>query len=269
MPAITLARLRQQAALLAEHFDQPAAFVRSLHHLLEFYADRTHRPGQAGEPPPLLAAYSVSQPVLRQILLELIPRAEIEPEKGLALCDALWAEPVLEFRMLAAWLLGTLPAPPATILNRAQSWIQAYSDERLLAALLQFGLAHVRSEHPNQLFQQVGIWLEDPSRFAQQIGLRALIPLLSSAEYDNLPAIFQLITPFARQIPAQLRPDLLDAMHALALRSPQETAYFLHENLNALDNPDTPWLIRQCLADFPPEIQEGLRLAAREAERQK
>jgi hypothetical protein len=59
MPAIQPARLRQQAALMVEHFDQPAAFVRSLHHLLEYYADRAHRPGQAGKPPALLAAYNV------------------------------------------------------------------------------------------------------------------------------------------------------------------------------------------------------------------
>ena len=50
MPAIQPVRLKRQSALLVEQFNNPAAFIRSLHHLLEFYADRVHRPGQAGEP---------------------------------------------------------------------------------------------------------------------------------------------------------------------------------------------------------------------------
>jgi hypothetical protein len=48
-------------------------------------------------------------------------------------------------------------------------------------------------------------------------------------------------------------------LEALAQRSPQETAYFLRQSLNAPEAFDTPWIIRQTLHSFPPEIQEGLR----------
>ena len=65
MPAIQPARLKQQAVLLAQQFDNPVAYVRSLHHLLDFYADRAHRPGQSGKPAPLTSAYRVHPPVLR------------------------------------------------------------------------------------------------------------------------------------------------------------------------------------------------------------
>jgi len=55
MPAIHPARMKIQVARLGEKIRQPEVFVRELHNLLDFYADRTHRPGQFGEPPPLLA----------------------------------------------------------------------------------------------------------------------------------------------------------------------------------------------------------------------
>ncbi len=35
----------------------------------------------------------------------------------------------------------------------------------------------------------------------------------------------------------------------------------LRQNLTAPDNPDTPWLIRQVLDEFPVETQAGLRAA--------
>ena len=77
--------------------------MRSLHHLLDFYADRARRPGQSGKPAPLIDAYKVHPPVLRHILQELIPLAAENPDAGLALCDALWEQPYLEFRLLASY----------------------------------------------------------------------------------------------------------------------------------------------------------------------
>ncbi len=123
MPAISPARLKHQAALLAEHFDDPPAFVRSLHHLLESYSNRVYRPGQAGELPPLLQTYRVQPPVLRQLLLAIAPLASKNPDAGLALCDALWEQPYLEFRLLAASLLGQLPCSPAEpVIARMKAW---------------------------------------------------------------------------------------------------------------------------------------------------
>src|SRR3989304_215281 len=104
MPAIQLARLKIQSAQLSEDFVRPDKFVRGLRDLLELYADRTRRSGQFGEPAPLLPAFKVPAPVLRQVLKDLAPMATGDPQGGLALCEALWAEPFLEFRLLAAYL---------------------------------------------------------------------------------------------------------------------------------------------------------------------
>jgi len=270
MPAITLARLRQQAALVAGNFDDPAAFGRSLHHLLEFYADRTQRPGQAGKPPPLLDSYRVPPPVLRQILLELTPWAQEQPEDALELCDALWAVEYLEFRLLAASLLGIIPTEtPYPILKRVEAWCSTEAEERLIRALLNEGLSRLRKEEPEQVINRVETWLEDQDVEKQKLGLRALVPVLNRREYEDLPLFFRLLGPLVRNIPDKLRHDLLDALNALARRSPKETAYFLRQMAEIPNSPDTAWLIRQCLPEFPPEIQPGLRSAAREVEKQR
>jgi hypothetical protein len=267
MPAITLPRLRQQAALLANSFDQPDAFVRSLHHLLEFYADRTQRPGQAGEPAPLIQSYHVPPPVLRQILLELSPLAQVDPAGGLALCDRLWEEPFLEFRTLAASLLGILPAQPAgPILDRIERWGQQHTEARLSNLLVRDGLSRARKEEPQKVLARLKGWLASPDPIILQMGLQALLSSLSTESDENLPAYFRLLNPFIRVIPAGLRPDLLDVLHALARRSPKETAYFFQQTLEMPKSPDTGWLVRQCLEDFPPEIRIILSAASRAGE---
>lgn len=267
MPAITLPRLRQQAALLAGSFDQPAAFVRSLHHLLEFYADRTQRPGQAGSPAPLIQSYRVPPPVLRQILLELSPLAQANPAEGLALCDRLWEEPYLEFRTLAASLLGMLPPhPTGPILDRVERWGTQQTEARLSNQLVRDGLSRVRKEEPQKVLARLKGWLASPDPLIQQMGLHALLSSLSTESDDNLPAYLRLLNPLIRIIPSGLRPDLLDVLHALARRSPKETAYTFQQALQMPNNPDTGWLVRQCLEDFPPEIQDSLSAAARASE---
>ena len=73
------------------------------------------------------------------------------------------------------------------------------------------------------------------------------------------------MTPYTRKAPLQVRADILDALAALALRSPKETAYLLRQSLNSPENPDTALLIRKLLDVFPPDLQESLRQALREA----
>lgn len=267
MPAIQPARLRHQAALLAEQFSDPPAYIRSLHYVLDFYSDRARRPGKTGKPGPLLTAYNVRPPVLRMLLQELIPQAEQDVAGGLALCDALWAEPYLECRLLAGMLLGQIPLqPPEAITDRLQGWITTNLEFFLIEALLSNGVERLHRQQPQVLIHMIEGWLHSTKTFHQQLGLRALLPLIRDPAFENLPVFFRLIQQLCQAAPAALRPDLLDVLAALARRSPQETAYFLRQTLIFPDSPDTPWLIRQSLSQFPPEMQSSLRQAMREAD---
>jgi len=265
MPAINLARLRQQCATLVEQFDQPQMFLHTLHDLFETYADRALRPGQAGNPPPLIQTYHLPPPMLRQIAQELSSLASANAVQTLALCDALWAQPTLETRLLAIHLLGQVPLDSfEAIMIRAERWIQVTTEEQLINALVQQGLGHARREQPARLLEKVGSWMEMEDVMKQRLGLRALLLLAVDPGYENLPAVLHLLTPFVRAVPLALKPEVLDLLAGLARRSPGETAYFLRQNLEAPENPDTAWLLRQSLRHFPAETKEGLRAVLRQ-----
>lgn len=265
MPAILPARLRQQAILLAGQFTDPPAFVRSLHHLLGFYAERAQRQGQTGPPPPLLPAYRVRPPVLRQLILELSPQAQDAPEAALALCDALWVVGYDEFAQLAISLLGQVPLKPVeAVLLRVERWTRQRNDLRIVDLLVVEGLRRVRSEQPERVLDLVEGWLGEADLLRKQLGLRALRSLVADLQFENLPILFRLVAPHARQIPAGLRPDVLEVIEALARRSPKETAYFLRQHLGLSNSPDIPWLLRQGLNAFPASMQENLRQALRQ-----
>ena len=154
MPAIQPARMKIKVAQLGEKIRQPEAFVQALHGLLDFYADRTFRPGQSGEPPPLLATYKTPPPVFRQIKREITSLVANDPPAALTLVDALWVEPYIEFRLLAIALLGRIPPlPPEPVLARVQMWIASSPESRLLDAILEQSLAQVRQEYPKIYYQ--------------------------------------------------------------------------------------------------------------------
>jgi hypothetical protein len=265
MPAIQLARLKLQAAHLRDSFSRPEAFVRGLHAMLDFYADRTHRPGQSGEPQPLIPAYHAPEPVLRRIGLEVAPLLASDPGGALVLIDALWAQPNLECRLLAASLLGSIPAPHSgAMLQRIQAWAQAEKNDRLLAALLGEGLTGYRLQAVEPFLHLLDGWLHSENLHEQRMGLVALLPLIEVDEYHNLPVLFRLITSHLRSAHPDLRPDLLSVLEALSRHSPIETAHFLKENLASSSGLDTPWLTRQILPVFTPEIRRSLREALRQ-----
>jgi hypothetical protein len=271
VPAIQPARLKIQSTQLAAAAQQPAAFVRGLHNLLDFYADRTYRPGQVGELPTLVRAYNTPPPVLRQLIQELTPLALSDPPAALALCQALWAEPYLEFRQLAAALLGqTLFDSPASIQTVVQAWVETAPEDRLLNVVLTQGLARLRQEATESYLALIQNWLPDTdtttpgSVYSRHVGLLALLSLVRDPDFENLPALFRVLSPFLRIAPTALRPDLLAVLSALARRSPRELAYVLRQGLTAPDNPDTAWLIRQVLPDLPADLRAGLRAALKE-----
>ncbi len=263
MPAIQLERLKAQAAELAEHFGSPAAFVHRLHGLLDFYADRTRRPGLTGAPPPLIPAYQAAPPVLRQVIRALAPQAAKDIEASLALADALWAEDYLECRLLAAQLLGVLsPSPSEPILERVSAWAQAEREDQALTALFNQGLAPMIAENPDAVLALADGWLTATQRNAKILGLRVLAALLEDSSFENLPAVFRLLGPSAQSAPSALRPHLLKVIQALARRSPPETAFFLRQTLARESGaPGPAWLARKSLDAFPEENQISLREA--------
>ncbi len=267
MPAIQLARLKIQSAELVSRFNNPIGFIRNLHELMDFYADRTRKPGQSRVPTALIKSYNVPRPVLRQIRIDLGPYVAEDPEATLDLCDALWSEPYFEFRLLATDLLGMVPGDHhEQLLERVISWAVPGTEDRLLNALLGEGLTQVRKETPQRFSDQLGEWLEAEKNFSRRIGLKAMAISLANGDFENYPRLFRLLAPLVREVPIALRPDLLDVIQTLAERSPHETAFFLRSNLALMvDEAGPAWLIRNSVRYFPEDLQVSLRTALHEA----
>ncbi len=247
-------------------FQEPASLVHALHEMLDFYADRTRRPGKTGAPPPLLQAYQVPNPVMRQLWQVIKPRIDEDPQAGLALADALWAEENMECRTLAVQILGRLPViPPDGVLRRLSSWVMEETDQTLQGLLLTTGAARLRQEDPDQLFRLAKFWLASTDRYIPRLGLQILLPLIDDPNFDNLPRIYRLLRPLTLRFPSEARPNFLQVIKALAKRSPQETVFFLRENLTGGQDSPLTALIRRSLSFFPDEHQASLRESLRSA----
>jgi hypothetical protein len=265
MPAIQPARLKQQSLDLVAKFSQPVQFVRELHSLLNRYTDYTRRNGLSGEPFPIFPAYNTPVPVMRQVWQDLSPLIRERPDEVLSLCDALWAEPNYELKILATRLLGRLPVDqPNPVIKRLQLWIGQELDRRLLDGLFENGFQQLQEGAPDLLLALVGTWLGSAEEPIQQAGIRALLPIMSQSGIERLPTIFRLLTPYLRIAPFKVRPDILAVLSVMIQYSPSETAHLLRQNLAAPNNPDTAWLIRQVIIEFPGEQKASLRQALKE-----
>jgi hypothetical protein len=263
MPAIDLARLKKQTAKLADLFDQPADFLRQHREILDYYVNRTLRT-QTVAPSSVLPTYRTPTVVLRQIENELGPLAEKQPILGLELADALWDEGWLETRLLAAYLLGRIPPQEERLLARLTAWTQAVRDPSVRAALLTTSLTRLRKETPGLFLILVKEWLHPARQRMWSNGIQALVPLIESPDFDNLPPIFELVEPAIKAAPPALQFDLQELIATLYQASPDETAYFLQQILKGTKSPLTAVALRRMSPDLPAELQVSLREMLRE-----
>jgi hypothetical protein len=263
MPAIDLARLKKQTAHLADLFNQPTDFLREHREILDHYVNRTLRT-QSVAPSSVLPTYRTPSVVLRHIENELGPIAERQPIQALELADALWDEGWLETRLLAAFLLGRIPPQEERLLARLTAWTQAVRDPSVRAALLTTSLTRLRKETPDLFLILVKEWLHPARQRMWSNGIQALVPLISAADFDNLPPIFEIIEPILKAAPAALQFDLQELLSALYQASPDETTYFIQQVLKGTKSPLPAVSLRRMLPELPQELQSSLREILRE-----
>ena len=277
MPAIHLPRLRQQVGELVQNYADPDKFLRELQDLFAFYGDHTKRVRQRTMKTTALPTENVPPPVLRQIVLQLLPYAENAPHAVLVLARSLWGFAHLEHRLLAAMLLGKLPLNYSKdVLLLVPQWCRQNHEESILISLATHSLENIQKEDPDMLLEHIETWLyppKDPPEEdkqskkpdlvallnMQKLGLSAMVPMVGSTTFVNLPKVYSLLKPMMREATAVLRPYLVDVLHPLARRSPQEVAFILQKELSSSPNKHLNWLARRILDDLPPENQARLR----------
>jgi hypothetical protein len=264
MPAINLAQLKTLAARLAEKFNEPEAFLRELSKLLDTFTNHTLRTSLTISRMSL-PTYRTPVPVLRQIQAEIVPLAEAHPTEGLALMNALWNAGSLESRLLAAYLLGSIPTAPAiSALTQIPEWFIQSTDNAIRTALVTDAFARLRRENPDVLLLLLEDWLKSPVKSLQIMGLQALIPLLTDPNFENLPVVFRILKPAIRSAGPATQLELQACLATLGQVSPTETQAFLREIIHK--EPPTLMLrtLRRTLPNLPPKLQSGLREVLRE-----
>lgn len=268
MPAINLARLKIQAARLAEKFGEPQAFLLFLNELLGFYTNRTIRAAQIAQRLSV-PTYQTPRPVLRQIESELTVLAENQPDEAIVLSDTLWKAEALESRLLAAYLLGTIPPGRAiSALTRLPAWLDQSKDKEIRTALLTDAFARLRREYPEAFFSILEGWLGSPQSRSQIWGLQALIPLLQDPQFENLPAIFRILQPAILAAGPATQLDLQACLTALERVSLTETTAFLREIIWGNPGAGMLRIFRRILPGLSPDLQEALRETLREQDNQ-
>lgn len=255
MPAIDIARLKTQAAVLVEKFDQPVVFLKGLHEILDLYADRTLRAGLVASPVSVLPAYRTPPAVLRQIEMELAPLASTFPEQAMTLTDELWKDGYLETRLLAATLLGRIHPGTPLLIERVSAWVARARDRHVRSALLNVSLGRLRRESPSAFLKLIAGWLDPGSSKMWSNAIYALIPLLEDSSYENLPPVYNAIYWIISNAPSMLQNDMIDLITALYAASPVETTYFLRQTISGAASPEAILTFRRMNPSLPPPLQ--------------
>jgi hypothetical protein len=259
MPAIDLARLKKQSAQLTDLFHRPEEFVRALHSTLDFYVNRSLRSVDAVAPASVLNTYRTPPAILKHIETEFAPLAAKNPERALELADQLWDEGWLEMGLLAASLLGRIPPREERLLPRLTAWTMQVRDPSVRAALLTTSLARLRKETPDRFLLLVSEWLNPERQRMWSNGIQAVIPLIQDPNFNNLPPVFDVLTPIVEAAPGILQNDFVDLFTALHQASPTETTYFLRQVISNSPTTITATTFRRISPSLPPALTESIR----------
>ncbi len=261
MPAIDLARLRKQAARLAEFFFVPNEFIKNLHEMLDFYVNYSVRKPPVIAPGINLQTFRTPTVVVKQIEQELTVLVDNSnnADAALDLADHLWDEEYLETRLLAAFVLGRIPPQEGRLLARLTAWTQQVYEADLRAELLDKSLARMRKEAPEKFLELIGEWLQTERSSLWPNGIQAVISALADPDFVNLPPLLQVIEPVVQAAPAKLQLEIEELILALYKASPTETSYFIRQVLMNSENPMTAITFRRISPSLPTELKEEVR----------
>jgi len=260
MTAVNPARLRFQIQGLVSFFNAPVEFHQRLRDLFSLYANYALRFGEMTPSRPLIPMYHLPHPVKRQLILDLKPHIESNPEAALLIADQLWSDEYYEIKGTAILIIDALPLDdPQPILERLHEWLIPSLDNVLRTELLS-AATHKLQKNFLEAWESLIYSLlnqTDPEMVA--LGIKGLSESTKDPDFKNLPAVFRLASPFIRNPHSAYIRDLEGLIEAMADLSPQETGYFIKQILSMSTSPETVRLVKSCLSAFPEAIQADLK----------
>ena len=261
MPAVSLARLKIQISYLADHFNHPEEFSKNLHAILDGYSDQTIKLSQEAQAlQPGITRNKIPFVVNQKIELGLISMVRQNPQLALTLVDYLWQDSSAEVRYLAAALLGMVPDPLLEeVVTRLRSWAPLEKERVFLEVLFSKGSENLRHHAVEHWLDCIRGWCNSTLVSEQRLGLLALIPVLKDRSFENLPTVYAMSSNTIISHPSEIQWEIDQIIHALAVRSQTETAFFLRQMLSL--NPDQGMvrLVRRSLPLFARDVRDKLR----------
>jgi hypothetical protein len=266
MPAVQLTQLQSQINQLSWLYTRPPEYIAGLRVLFEQYANLVFKKGQITRKLRHYPTYNIPPVLLNQLELSLIGNHKRYPQASLPLVDALWQEKYYEPKYLASALLGRIdPGEAAPVLERVIKWCQPDLHPVVSDAILDRATLTLRYQYAPVWISQLETWLNPLNQSLHTVGLRAMLPLIKDRQFDNLPPVFRLLSPFIENPRADHQPLLADLLIALFHRTPIETTYLLRQMSQRGLSPTAQRLIRRVLPVFPPSEQEQLRLLLKDS----
>lgn len=271
MPAIQIDQLRVQSANLAGKFGSPEEFISGFQSILEAYTDLTYKPSAARATSTRLKTFRTPAPVIRQVERDLKLQMTVFPQETyLNLANALRQVPILEYQLIAIFILGRAPLdPPEPVLSILFDWLEASQDPQIRESLLTTGLERYRREKPDIWLEWIRTTIKSDQGKKASMALHALIPALEDRQFSEIPTIFSFFYPFLTADHPELEPEIYQVLRGLLRRSPVETLYLAQEVLSRQDSSKTTTarVIRKLLPEFPPDAQNTLKKCLFQGER--
>lgn len=260
MPAVNPTRLRFQITEVMSFFHAPTEFHRRLDNLFNLYSNRALRAGDSTVLRPLIPMYQLPAPIFRQLELDIKPYINDDPQAALELADELWEDNYFEVRRLALYILGYVPVTdPEPVLTRLKSWLTPDLDRILTSYLFSTGTLRLQESFPDrwEAFIQTYLSQNDPELTA--LGIQGLTEAVRKSTFKNLPAIFNLVSPFFHDPEVEYIHDLFRLVEAMINQAPKETTYFLKQAISVSEPNAFTRLIKQNLSQFPAAVQQELK----------
>ncbi|MDP2966636.1 MAG: DNA alkylation repair protein [Pelolinea sp.] len=259
MPLVQLSRLRSQLNALAAHFKDPNVFRDSLTSLFLMYENKESTTNIWLRKSSQFSSYNVPESVMTELVSKIADLSRVMPEQVLVNADNLWEMPYYESRKVAIALVSNLEDTYQNdFLRRVHSWLSVDLEEVLIKDLLAAVEAKPAILQNKQWLDLIKTWLDSKDTNIIKLGLQALNRTLSH-KYQNLPAIFSLLTPLVRNPQLVVQKELMGVIQALMVLSEAETASFLMMVGQLYPNDDVFMFLRKCLPLFDNYFQNELR----------
>lgn len=181
------------------------------------------------------------------------------PDAALVNADILWKHPFHELKKTAIVMISNLDNQyENNFFQKVKSWMTVDLEEVLTKDLLASIESKPELSQSKKWLDIIKSWLDSNDTQTVKLGLQSLKRTLLHT-YQNLPAIFSILTPLLRKPQLTIQKELTGVIQSLIQLSEAETASFLIMTGELFPDEDVLKYVRKCLPLFDTYFQVEIR----------